>query len=39
MNKTFLLEHNLVGQLQRALAQEVFVQEDAGLYEEQRVFW
>ena len=27
-----------MGQLQRALAQEVSVQEDAGLYEEQRVF-
>ena len=38
VNKTFLLEYNLVGQLQRALAQEVFVQEDAGLYEEQRAF-
>ncbi len=38
MVKTFLLEYNLVVRLQSALAQEVFVQGDAGFYEEQRAF-
>ena len=38
VDKTFLLEYNMAGRLQSALAQEVFVQGNAGLYEEQRVF-
>ena len=38
VNKTFLLEYNLAGILQSALAQEVFVQGNAGFYEAQRAF-
>jgi len=38
VNKTFLLEYNMAGRLQSALAQEVFVQANAGLYEEQQAF-
>ena len=38
VDKTFLLEYNLAGRLQSALAQEVFVQENAGFYEKQRAF-
>ena len=37
-DKTFLLEYNLAGRLQSALAQEIFVQGNAGLQEKRQAF-